>query len=453
MGYVLGHIFGCLFVAAIIGGIVGWLLRHFAAQSRIEDINNDWSGKVDLANGERDRIALQLKEAEGSVSSWKTRFGNLETEHATVSARVPELEAAVAGWAAKAALWDRTRSQLEVDLKTCSDARSQLNLQIAEANKQLVSAQSANRALKAELDSALQQASLIEASAVKAPALEAQVADLGRKVSLLDAEYAKLAASSKAEIARYQSELANLKANSPEAAVAGWVAKAAQWDQHKAGLETDLRVAAEGRAAAEKVSARQEIEFRNTIERLRAGAASLELELRASKERYAQLQEAAAAPKAMAAVASAGIADSRVSQRRHEPFGDIERIEGIGLAYGQKLRSIGILWVKELLDRGAAAQGREEIALRTGIDRRLILKWVNAADLLRIEGITPDWAELLEESGVDTVKELRTRNAENLAAKVLETNQEGNYARLTPGLDLIRGWIEQAKSLESRVTH
>ena len=51
-----------------------------------------------------------------------------------------------------------------------------------------------------------------------------------------------------------------------------------------------------------------------------------------------------------------------------------------------------------------------------------LLKWANMADLMRISGVGAEYSELLEAAGVDTVKELRNRNAENLAAKMAEVN-------------------------------
>ena len=65
---------------------------------------------------------------------------------------------------------------------------------------------------------------------------------------------------------------------------------------------------------------------------------------------------------------------------------------------------------------------REALAKKSGISEKLILKWANHADLFRIKGIAGQFADLLEASGVDTVKELRHRVAANLHAKLVEVN-------------------------------
>ena len=93
---------------------------------------------------------------------------------------------------------------------------------------------------------------------------------------------------------------------------------------------------------------------------------------------------------------------------------------------------------------------------QTGLSKENVLNWVNSADLLRVDGMTPDWAELLEASGVDTVKELRNRVPQNVQKKMAETNPtnpQGSYARTVPDLETVRGWIEQAKKLDPKLTY
>jgi predicted flap endonuclease-1-like 5' DNA nuclease len=112
-----------------------------------------------------------------------------------------------------------------------------------------------------------------------------------------------------------------------------------------------------------------------------------------------------------------------------------------------------MMTVEELLEAGASKKGREMLAEETGISESLILRWVNMADLFRINGVAEDFSDLLEASGVDTVKELRNRVPENLHAKLVEVNEAQNIAGRTPRLDEVESWIEQAKEMEPKVTH
>ncbi|MBW6490232.1 MAG: DUF4332 domain-containing protein [Lentimicrobium sp.] len=128
-------------------------------------------------------------------------------------------------------------------------------------------------------------------------------------------------------------------------------------------------------------------------------------------------------------------------------------IEGIGPVFQEKLGKAGIKTVEGLLKEGASKKGRVAIAAASGIDEGKILDWVNMADLFRIKGIASQFAELLKAAGVDTVKELRNRNAENLHAKLEEVNAAKSLTRVVPSLDKVADFIEQAKSLEPVVTH
>jgi len=128
-------------------------------------------------------------------------------------------------------------------------------------------------------------------------------------------------------------------------------------------------------------------------------------------------------------------------------------IEGVGDVYAEKLQAAGINKVSELLEKCAAAKGRKELAEATGISDKLILRWTNHADLFRINGVGPQFAELLEAAGVDTVKEFRHRVAENLQPKLVEVNEAKNICNRVPAVSEIQKMIDQAKELEPKVTY
>lgn len=131
----------------------------------------------------------------------------------------------------------------------------------------------------------------------------------------------------------------------------------------------------------------------------------------------------------------------------------IEEIEGIGPAYGEKLKAAGIADTDALLARCGGRQGRADVAKETGLDESRLLKWANLADLMRISGVGEEYSELLEAAGVDTVKELQYRNAENLAARMAEVNAAKKLTRVVPAASQIAQWIEQAKGLTPLISH
>lgn len=128
-------------------------------------------------------------------------------------------------------------------------------------------------------------------------------------------------------------------------------------------------------------------------------------------------------------------------------------IEGVGEVYAEKLNAAGISTVEQLLEKCAAPKGRKDLAETTGIADKLILKWTNHADLFRINGIGPQFAELLEAAGVDTVKELKHRNAENLAAKLEEVNAENNLTNRVPSAKELQKMIDEAATLPASISY
>jgi len=131
----------------------------------------------------------------------------------------------------------------------------------------------------------------------------------------------------------------------------------------------------------------------------------------------------------------------------------IEKIEGIGPKTGEALRKAGIRTVDSLLDSAADKRSRAALADKTGISEARLLKCVNMADLFRISGVASQYAELLECAGVDTVKELKHRNAENLAATMAEVNKTKNLVRRAPSSTVVSDWVAQAKKLPAKISH
>lgn len=126
---------------------------------------------------------------------------------------------------------------------------------------------------------------------------------------------------------------------------------------------------------------------------------------------------------------------------------NVLKIEGIGPVYAKKLIAIGVKTTNRLLKEGATRKGRENLAAKAGISETLVLEWVNLADLVRIKGIGEEYSDLLEEAGVDTVKELRNRRADNLHQAILSTNAKKRLVRRPPSLSMVESWVAQAKKL------
>ena len=128
-------------------------------------------------------------------------------------------------------------------------------------------------------------------------------------------------------------------------------------------------------------------------------------------------------------------------------------ILGVGATYEAALGLANVKTVKQLLLAGGTPTQRKHLAEDTGISPKLLLTWINMADLMRIDGIGPEFAELLEAAGVDTVKELAQRNAANLTAKLAETHAKKGLTRTVPSEKQVDRWIDEAKGLTPAVSH
>jgi predicted flap endonuclease-1-like 5' DNA nuclease len=128
-------------------------------------------------------------------------------------------------------------------------------------------------------------------------------------------------------------------------------------------------------------------------------------------------------------------------------------IEGIGPVYAEKLTAAGIPTTEALLEKGAAPKGRKELEEKTGISGKLLLEWINRADLMRIKGVGEEYSDLLEAAGVDTVPELAQRNAANLHQQLVLINKEKKLVRQAPGFNAVQDWVAQAKALPRIVSY
>ena len=131
----------------------------------------------------------------------------------------------------------------------------------------------------------------------------------------------------------------------------------------------------------------------------------------------------------------------------------LSKIEGIGSVNEAKLKAAKVGTVEGLLKMGSKAKGRADLEAASGISQKLILEWVNSADLLRIKGVGGQYADLLEEAGVDTVAELANRVPENLHKAMLEVNTQKNLVNRPPNVKMVKNWISQAKKLRRVVEY
>jgi predicted RecB family nuclease len=117
------------------------------------------------------------------------------------------------------------------------------------------------------------------------------------------------------------------------------------------------------------------------------------------------------------------------------------------------LRALGIRTTEKLLEAAQSPKGRKFLAARTQLDEKKLLRWANIADKLRIKGMGKEYAGLLREVGVDTVRELKYRNPARLARAMAEANKKRKLVRFLPSEKLVTRWVEHARKLPQKITY
>ena len=132
----------------------------------------------------------------------------------------------------------------------------------------------------------------------------------------------------------------------------------------------------------------------------------------------------------------------------------VEDVEGIGRGFADKLAGAGVKSTDDLLEQAGSASGRQRLAAATGISADQLLKWANHVDLMRLDGVGAEFAELLEAAGVDSPAELAQRNAANLAQTFQELDAaRPNTVRRVPSEATVAGWIAEARMMKRAVSH
>lgn len=126
----------------------------------------------------------------------------------------------------------------------------------------------------------------------------------------------------------------------------------------------------------------------------------------------------------------------------------IDQVAGIDLRDATKLRKAGVRTSKALIEKASTGRGRSELARETGLSQKDLQVWIHHADLLRVRGIGAEYAALLVEAGVDTIRDLRRRNPTALLAKIIGLNGSHKVVNRLPTESMVEGWIESAGDVD-----
>jgi predicted flap endonuclease-1-like 5' DNA nuclease len=121
-------------------------------------------------------------------------------------------------------------------------------------------------------------------------------------------------------------------------------------------------------------------------------------------------------------------------------------IEGIGPKYAKSLKKANIVKLEDLMTLTKAKI--KEVAVKTKISAKMIDKWQEHANLMRIDGIGPEYSDALNQIGIDSVKEFAKRTPQSVLDKIVALDKsKPNVIRKIPKLEDIKDWIAQAKKM------
>ncbi len=496
----------CLLAAFGLGALLGWVLKSLFGDRKLIDLEESWAARLrgketewetgnaklraqfNTLQTDFNASSATIRAHEASLVDWETKYGALE---ASLVTRTAELDKANADWNSKHSLLAADLSAKSTDLeKANTDWHSKYGLLEAALAAKAAAFDNVDTDWKAKFQTyetrlAEKNFAYDRAEAAwnaKSKAMETEIVALRQRVVDLESlggqakdweiRYMTTVQDKDAEIGRLQSRVGELEPMTVQAK--DWEMKFLRVSDDK---ESEVKELQRRLCELEPLRGQVkdwELKYTGVLQereaettKLRSQISELEslsLQINDWQTKYQTTVEekdetinvlktqlsAAGAAATVAAVSNA--AASKVAETV-APRGDLMEIEGIGDHYLAKLNAVSLFWQTELLDQGATKKGRIEIAEKSDIPEKLILRWVNHIDLIRINGIGPQYAELLEAAGVDSVPELAQRNAENLQAKLVEVNTARNLVGRVASVGEVTGWIQQAKELPRIVTH
>ena len=130
----------------------------------------------------------------------------------------------------------------------------------------------------------------------------------------------------------------------------------------------------------------------------------------------------------------------------------IDQVAGIDHRQATKLRKAGVRTSKSLIEQADTRRGRTHLSKETGLSPKDLQLWVHHADLLRVRGVGAEYAALLVEAGVDTLRDLRRRNPTALLAKIIGMNGSQKVVDRLPTEAMVESWIDGATDLEPSIS-
>jgi predicted RecB family nuclease len=129
----------------------------------------------------------------------------------------------------------------------------------------------------------------------------------------------------------------------------------------------------------------------------------------------------------------------------------LKHLSSITAGSRRQLQEIGVNTSERLLLLAARRTGRADLAHQSGLPEEQILRWARMADVLRIPGIGPAYADLLGRLGIESIADLRRQKPEQLYRELTALNSPRRKIRRLPPKNQIEAWIVRARQIQPGV--
>lgn len=129
------------------------------------------------------------------------------------------------------------------------------------------------------------------------------------------------------------------------------------------------------------------------------------------------------------------------------PLHDIDDIQGIGEAYRKRLNNHQIYTVSDLISAGSRVRSKVELESLLEVDRDRLSEWISHAELMTIKDIDGRSAEVLYNIGINNLKQLSAKSAEDLAKQYNAEIKKVGHSTLKPiTAEKAAPWIKAAQA-------
>ena len=126
----------------------------------------------------------------------------------------------------------------------------------------------------------------------------------------------------------------------------------------------------------------------------------------------------------------------------------ISAIQSLSDEDNQRLSSMNIKTTEDLSSKTATDMGIRLLSKSLGKEQWVVRTWANNANLIRIKGVDGIMAELLELSGINSVKKLANSSPETLSKNISAVHEHISKRSQLPNLDELQVLIKNAKKLK-----